>query len=334
MQAFRLRSMAGLEAEILSFGARLASLRVPTAAGPVEVVLGYPQAAGFLVDRGYLGAVIGRVSGRIARARCAFGGQEFRLEANAGEHHLHGGTPGLHGRHWQAERVDAQQLVLGAVLPAGESGYPGQLRVRLAFRVEALTLQVQMAATVDAVSPLSLTYHPYFNLGGPGAPLGEHRMEIAASRFLEVDAGLIPTGRQLPVTDTPLDFRRPARLGERLAQRHPQLALAGGFDHTYLLDPERAWDARVWHPRTDLSLRVRSDQPGLQFYTGQWLEPLAGAVWQAGDGLCLEPQGWPDAVNRPEFPSPWLRPGEWYRRQIRYEFATTELSDPFSGCYG
>ncbi len=329
MQVFRLRSPAGLEADILAYGARLASLRVPTPAGPVEVVLGYPQAEGFLRDRGYLGAAIGRVSGRIAQARFARRGLQYRLEANAGVHHLHGGTPGLHARHWQlAEPVPdhGQRLVLRTRLEDGESGYPGQLDLRFEFSLERLSLRLVMSAVTQIATPVALTYHPYFNLGGIGAPLGEHRLEIAASRFLELGPDLIPTGRETAVDGTPFDFRQPSVLGERLAMPHPQLEMARGFDHTWLLEPDRDRDARVWHPASGIELTVRADQPGLQFYTGQWLEPVAAAPWRAGGGFCLEPQGLPDAVNQPGFPSPWLEPGECYRREIRYEFAAPGLS--------
>jgi aldose 1-epimerase len=322
LEPIRLRSGAGLEADILPYGARLAALRVPSSGEAVDVVLGYPAVADFLTDRGYLGAAIGRVSGRIGGAGFTLHGERFRLEANAGSHHLHGGTPGLHGRVWKTLAFPGDgQVVLATHLPAMESGYPGNLTVQFAFTLRGLTLLLEMTAVTDAPTPVALTYHPYFNLGGGAGDCRDHVLQLAADHWLELDDTLIPTGRRLPVADTPFDFRVPARPATRLPSCHPQLHLAQGFDHTFVLDAGRRWDARLAHPATGLTLEVFSDQSGLQFYAGQWLEPGGSARWRAGDGLCLEPQGFPDAVNRPDFPAPWLLPGEVYRKRIRYAFS-------------
>ena len=321
LEPIRLRSGAGLAADILPYGARLAALRVPRAGEAVDVVLGYPAVADFLTDRGYLGAAIGRVSGRIGSAGFTLQGERFHLETNAAPHHLHGGTPGLHARLWKLLSVDDGHVVLAARLPATESGYPGNLHVQFAFTLDGLALQLDMTAVTDAPTPVALTYHPYFNLGGSAGDCRDHVLQLAADHWLELDDTLIPTGRRLPVADTPFDFRVPARPATRLPSCHPQLHLAQGFDHTFVLDVGRRWDARLSHPGTGLTLEVLSDQPGLQFYAGQWLEPGGSAPWRAGEGLCLEPQGFPDAVNRPEFPAPWLLPGEVYRKRIRYAFS-------------
>lgn len=313
LRPLRLRSPAGLEADILPYGARLAALRVATPGGLLDTVLGYPDPAGYLEDRGYLGAAIGRVSGRIGNARFLLDGHEVRLTTNHGRHHHHGGVPGLHARCWTVDEYDttsAHRLVLATTSPAGECGYPGEVVFRLTFTIDGLSLRLDMEAACDAPTPLALTYHPYFNLGGPEGKVRDHQLQLAAEEWLEVDDELIPTGTFIQMRDTPFDFRTPRRIGD-----------ARRFDHTFVLRHGRPWDARAWHPVTGLALEVSSDQPGLQFYDGQWLEPIADARWRAGDGFCLEPQGFPDAVNRPGFPPPWLRPGERYHRWIRYAFA-------------
>ncbi|MFO1265391.1 MAG: aldose epimerase family protein [Rubrivivax sp.] len=321
----RLVSGAGLEAHILPHGARLAALHVPTPRGRVNVVLGYPRPADHAHDTGFLGCVIGRLSGRVARARFGFEGREYALPANAPPHHLHGGPGGLHARAWEVRELragDSPSAVLGTTLADGDDGYPGKLEVTATYRLEGLDLQVELEATADRATPVSLTLHPYFNLSGDhGRPITDHRLAIHADHVLELDATLIPTGRRLAVAGTPFDLRGGALIGERLDTAHPQLAHARGFDHTYVLAAGRAGDAELRCAASGLALRVDSNQPGLQFYTGQSLAPPPGVAWRPRCGLCLEPQGFPNAVNEPGFPAPWLRPGERYRNLIRYAFS-------------
>lgn len=320
----RLATRAGLVAEILPWGARLAALHVPARGGTINVVLGYPEPRDHARDAGYLGCAVGRLSGRVAHARFTHAGREFTLPANAPPHHLHGGPGGLHARAWDVLDLRggaAPGAVLGTTLADGDDGYPGSLHVTATYTLEELELRVDLEATTDRATPVSLTLHPYFNLGGDHRrPIVDHTLGIEADDFLELDATLIPTGRRLAVGGTPFDLRGGALVGERLAAAHPQLALARGFDHTYVLREGRDFDAELRCATTGLALRVHSNQPGLQLYTGQWLEPPPGVGWQARSGVCLEPQNFPNAVNERGFPSPWLQPGERYRNTIRYVF--------------
>ena len=321
----RLATRAGLVAEILPWGARLAGVYMPARRGPVNVVLGYPDPRDHARDTGYLGCAIGRLGGRVAHAGFTHAGRAFALPANAAPHHLHGGPGGLHARTWEVLDVRgaaAPCAVLGTTLADGDDGYAGTLQVTATYVLEDLELRVDLEAVADQSTPVSLTLHPYFNLGGDHRRrIDEHMLGIQADDILELDATLIPTGRRLAVVGTPFDFRASASIGERLAATHPQLALARGFDHTYVLREGRSADAELRCAATGITLRVHSNQPGLQFYTGQSLAPPPAVAWRAGCGLCLEPQGFPNAVNEPRFPSPWLRPGERYRNTIRYAFS-------------
>lgn len=321
-------SPAGLTAEILRYGARLAALRVPTRHGIRSLVLGYPRPDDFARDMNFLGCTIGRLSGRVANSAFRIASRIHRLPANDPPHHLHGGPAGFHARAWEVLDVDHGArpcVVLGLHSPDGDCGYPGNLQATATFRLDGLELSVELAATTDQTTPVSLTLHPYFNLSGsPDRPIHEHELLIHADEFLELGDGLIPTGRRLPVAGGPFDFRVRGHIGARLAATHPQLTAARGFDHTYLLRPGRPFDAELTHAGTGISMRVASNQSGLQLYTGQGLAPLPQSSWKRLGGLCLEPQHLPNAVNEPRFPPPWLRPGERYGNVIRYAFRAAD----------
>jgi aldose 1-epimerase len=328
----RIQSETGLVAEILPFGARLAALWVPTRRGPVNVVLGMPRAEDYSQDRNFLGCTIGRVSGRIARSVFTLAGQRHVLETNDSPHHLHGGTKGFHAQAWQVRGphgAPASTVLLELHSPDGAGGYPGALDAQARFTLEGDALCVELRARSDRPTPVGMTLHPYFNLSGAhDQPINDHSLTINADEILELDATLIPTGRQMPVTGTPFDFRDATTVGDGLAQRDPQLQLARGFDHTYLLRPQRTFDAELTHSGSGVTMRVSSLQPGMQFYTGQWLQPAAGVSWQQQCGLCLEPQGLPNAVNEPRFAAPWLQPGELYANDIRYAFSSAPDQQP------
>jgi aldose 1-epimerase len=318
-------SADGLRAAILPWGARLSALWVPSRRGPLNVVLGHATPQAWQNDAFYLGASIGRVSGRIAEAGYRHGGRQYRLTANQGRHHLHGGSGGLHRRTWQVlahDTAPTPRLLLGTQCRDGEDGYPGQLQVTAEICVEAEALVMVYVARCDSDTPLSLTWHPYFNLSGDAATtVDDHRLQIHGNEVLALDREAIPTGARLAVAGTAFDFRTPARLGEQRALGHPQLELAGGHDHCYLLDPAAPLAAQLHHEGSGLTLHVATQgAPGLQLYTGQFLTPAAGSAWGPRSGLCLEPQHWPDAVNRPDWPSPVLPAGTLYRHEIRYRF--------------
>jgi aldose 1-epimerase len=315
----------GLRIAVLPYGARLAALWVPAHAGPVNVVLGYADPRRYANDAAYHGAPVGRVSGRIAQSRFVLEGRTYRLEANEPPHHLHGGPLGFHARAWRVEQVErgpTPRLVLRLDLADGTDGYPGRLEATIGYTLETDALRVEMAARIDRTGPVAMTMHPYFNLGGShAAPILDHLLAVAADEVLELDAALIPTGSRFPVGGTPFDFRDEARIGERLARQHPQLQLGRGLDHTYVLQPVRERDARLRHEGTRLSMSVTSNQPTLQVYAGHYLAPPPGAApWSAHCGICLEPQGYPNAVNESRFPSSLHRGGETVRNTIRYAF--------------
>jgi aldose 1-epimerase len=290
------------------------------------VVLGYSDPRRYATDVAYHGAPIGRVSGRIAQARFELEGRRHVLEANEPPHHLHGGPLGFHGRTWrvlQLDRGSTPRLVLGLELADGTDGYPGRLEATLTYLLEPDALRVELLARVERTTPVALTMHPYFNLGGShAAPVLDHLLGIESDEVLELDAGLIPSGARLQVAGTPFDFRDEVRLDTRLGQPHRQLELGRGLDHSFVLRPERARDARLRHPGTRIALTVSSNQPVLQVYAGHYLAPPPGAAhWRAHCGLCLEPQAFPNAVNEPRFPSSLWHPGEPWRGTIRYGFS-------------
>lgn len=315
-----------LRATVLPYGARLATLWVPSRQGPLDVVLGYVDPRRYATDAAYHGAPIGRVSGRIAGAGFELEGRRYTLEANEPPHHLHGGPRGFHNRAWrvlQLERAPTPRLVLALELADGTDGYPGRLEASITYTLEPDALRVELQARVDRTTPVALTMHPYFNLGGSHAtPVLDHLLTVESDEILELDSQLIPTGARLQVAGTPFDFRDAARLDARLAHPHRQLELGRGLDHCFVLRPERARDARLRHADTRLALTLNSNQPALQVYAGHYLAPPPGAApWRAHCGICLEPQAFPNAVNEPHFPSTLWHPGGTWRSLIRYKFS-------------
>lgn len=319
VQAYAIGEAAGIHAEILDLGGILARLRVPGERGPVDVVLGLPDAQAHFSDPAFLGMLIGRYGNRIANARFALDGRAHALEANEGGHQLHGGPLGFGRRLWQvlAHRPDALRLSLRS--PAGEAGYPGTLDVRATYRVSGDTLSLCFEAEADAATPFNPTHHPYFNLAGdPAVPASAQWLQVPAEGFLPVDAALIPLGEVAHVKGTPFDFRQAAPLSARARIAHLQLQAGGGYDHCLVLAPDHAYVAALYSPHSGVAMRIDCDAPALQLYGGQGLAHQHPGL---GDGLCLEPQDYPDAPNQPRFPEAILRPGVACRREIRYRFA-------------
>jgi aldose 1-epimerase len=327
LQVLRIGSKDGLQADILPFGARLAALWVPARTGLVNVVLGYPDPRAFADDPFFLGATVGRTSGRIAGARFSLEGREYRLPANEGRHHLHGGPLGFHALPWRVEAHETgarPQVVLELTSRDGDEGYPGNLAVTVTFRLEPASLVMDFMAIGDAPTPVSLTNHAYYNLSGKHSDaIDTHVLTLNAEHILELDAEHIPTGKLLPVAGGPFDFRSPTTIGARAQAEDDQLRMAGGYDHTFVASPEHPWVARLQEESSGLELRLSADQPGLQFYAGGYLHPRAGAPWGRGCGLCLEPQQFPNAVNESAFPSPVLQAGRMRRNTIRLTFAAS-----------
>lgn len=309
----RLRLTDGaLAVELLDYGAVVRSLRV----GGVETVLGFDTLDAYVADRAYQGCVVGRCANRIDRARFALDGQTFRLEANEGPNTLHGGPVGFGRRLWSFEAWDDRSVVLALRSPDGEEGFPGTVEARVAVSLGDDALTIVWSATADRPTPVNLTHHLYFNLSGdPSTSALDHTLGIAADAITPVRPDLIPTGDLMAVDGTAFDLRRGRAIAEVLAQGHPQLDLGGGVDHNWVLGPAGA--VTLACPRTGLRLDIVTDQPGIQVYSGQGLtRPFA-----VHGGIALEPQGFPDAVNRPNFPDVILRPGQTYRRQAAYRFS-------------
>jgi aldose 1-epimerase len=296
---------------------------------PANVVLGFDRLQGYLDHPDpYFGALIGRYGNRIAEGSFTLDGAEHRLPVNNGANSLHGGETGFDRRLWTATPFDSG-LELRLVSPDGDQGYPGTLNVTVRYTLTVENaLRIDYLATTDAPTVVNLTNHSYFNLAGEGTgDVYDHLLQLDASQFTPVDAGLIPTGEIAPVAGTPLDFREPVAVGERIRAGHAQLEHAGGYDHNWVLDrPAEGLTraARVSEPTTGRVLTVHTTEPGVQFYSGNFLDGTmrgtGGRLYRQGDGLALETQHFPDSPNQPAFPSTVLRPGETYRSTTVYEF--------------
>jgi aldose 1-epimerase len=330
--AFRLRS-DDLEATVLDYGGVLQSVLAPDRDGErADVVLGFDAAEPYATVSPYFGALVGRYANRIAGARFTLDGHEYRLPANDGPNCLHGGPDAFDTRHWDAEELGATGVRLSLVSPDGDEGFPAGLAVTVTYTLTGDSLRLDYEARNTEpdgglATVLNLTNHTYWNLAGEGSgSVGDHELQVHASRFTPTDATSIPTGEVVPVEGTPFDFRAPAPVGARWREGHEQLARAGGYDHNFVLDgvdgraPERdglALAAVVREPSSGRVLEVWTDQPGVQVYSGNQLmgqlRGKAGRLYRSGDALCLETQHFPDSPNHPDFPSTVLRPGERFR---------------------
>jgi aldose 1-epimerase len=328
-----------LELRAITYGAIITELRVPDRDGRLDdVVLGHDALDGYLHHSPYFGAVIGRCANRIARSRFTLDGATYQLDRNDGEHHLHGGHRGFDKVLWSAagvERPDAVGVSFTYTSEDGEAGYPGILRARVDYLLTTRDeLVVDYHATTDRATIVGLTQHSYFNLGGRSSrDILAHELTIHADRFTPVDASLIPTGALSAVADTPFDFRQPAAIGGRIDLPDAQLGHAGGYDHNFVLGSQ-AGDAgadglrhaaRVREPSSGRVMDLHTTEPGLQFYSGNFLDGTIrgkeGRTYAHRGGFCLEAQHFPDATNHPGFPSVVLRPAEAYRSRTVFSFS-------------
>ena len=323
--AWTLANNNGASVEILDYGATVRSLIVPDAEGRArDVALGYGTLAEYEANGGYMGATLGRVANRIAGARFSLGGREYSLYKNDGDNALHGGRRGFDKRVWQAG-YDGGALRFTLRSPDGEEGYPGSVTVTLEVTLtEENALVLHYTAGSDAMTPLSLTNHTYFNLDGSRVIDG-HVLKINASRFCEAQPDGLPTGRFLGVAGTPFDFRAGRTLGEAFSMEHPQTALFGGIDHNFVLDGmDAAW---LYSPVSGIAMAVTTTLPGMQLYTGNGFAARpgkGGAEYGEHCGLCLETQVFPDGMNHYGFPSPVLRPGEKYESETVFSFSAVK----------
>jgi aldose 1-epimerase len=336
VERIALRGADGFEAAIIPYGATLQALRVPDRTGQSDdIVLGHDELDGYLAARRYFGATVGRYANRIAGAGFMLDGKKVALDANDGANMLHGGLAGFDRKLWRIDDVTAQpepSVTLSCVGADGEGGFPGRLDMRVIYRVSGPTeLSITLEATTDRPTVVNLTNHSFFNLDGAlsGSDILGHRLSIAADRYLAIDAASIPL-QESPrsVEGTPFDFRKAEIIGARIRNDDEQLRRGRGYDHNFCLAPDRGLRlaARVESPRSGRVLELSTDQPGLQFYSGNFLDGTAagkgGRLYRQSDALCLEPQTWPDTPNRPDFPSARLDPGRRYRHEIAYRFMT------------
>ncbi len=333
VDVYTLTNVHGIEARIMTYGAAIVSLKTPDRTGRLQnIVLGFDTLDPYLAGVPYFGATVGRYANRIADGRFALDGKSYRLPTNNGPNSLHGGTRGFDKRIWSAESVQTRQgaaLRLTYVSAAGEEGYPGQLTAHVTYRLDdddSLIIEYQAATT--APTPVNLANHAYFNLSGdPQRTILDDVLTINADRFTPVNATLIPTGELRTVANTPFDFRKPQVIGSRINEQDEQLQLGHGYDHNWALDKmgteELTLAAVLTDPESGRSLAIRTTQPGLQFYTGNFLDgksSAGGTVFKYRTGLCLETQHFPDSPNQPAFPSTILRPGKIYSERTVLAF--------------
>jgi aldose 1-epimerase len=330
---YTLRNRNGVEADITNYGGALVSMRVPDRRGRLgDVVLGYDDAGGYETDQTYFGAIIGRYANRIARGRFTLDGREHQLAINNPPNHLHGGPGGFNKVLWRARerrRAEGPALELSYLSRDGEEGYPGNLSVTVTYVLtRADELRIEFAATTDRPTVINLTNHAYFNLAGAGSgKILDHVLRIDAARFTPIDETSIPLGELRPVRGTPFDFRRPTAIGARIEQADEQLRRGRGYDHNFVLSRRGARPtlaAEVYEPRSGRVLQVLTTEPGLQLYTGNFLDGVrgkGGQVYNIREGFCLEAEHFPDSPNRPAFPSTVLRPGDRFRQTTIYKFA-------------
>ena len=317
-----------LSCSVITYGAILQSLFVPDRNGnAADIVLGFDTLEEYLSDTEYIGATVGRFANRIAAGRFSLDGKEYTLATNAAPNHMHGGEKGFSHRVWSVAELSPVHVTLSLFSPDGEEGFPGNLTVSVTYRLEEAALSVEYHAETDKATPCSLTNHSYFNLDGHGADgITEQQLTVRASLYLPVDADGLATGTPEAVEGTPMDLRQPAAFGLRMDNDFPQLRLVDGYDHNYVVedhDGSLRFAAQAVSHRSGITMTLETTQPGLQVYTANSFPACrgkGGAAYCAKSSFCLEPQGFPDAPNHPEFPSTILRPGEEYRQAIRLCF--------------
>lgn len=339
VKLYTLTNAKGMTVKVTNYGATITAILVPDRNGKLaDIALGYNSLEQYLnaIAKPYFGAIVGRYGNRIAKGRFAIDGETYQLATNNNENHLHGGNFGFDKVVWDAKLVSGQGwngVELRYLSKDGEEGYPGNLNVQVTYKLtDENVLEVDYDATTDKATPINLAQHTYFNLKGEGiGDILDHELMINAKHYTPVDAGLIPTGEIAPVADTPFDFTTAKTIGRDIEQDNEQLKFGLGYDHNYVLDGEAGtmrWAARVHEPASGRTLEIHTDQPGVQFYCGNFLDGSltgkSGLPYVHRGGLCLETQHYPDSPNQPNFPSTILRPGEEYKTTTTFTFSTSE----------
>jgi aldose 1-epimerase len=338
VELFTLTNAHGVEVRAMTYGGIITVIRTPDRDGHLDdVVLGFDSLAGYLKDSPYFGAIVGRYANRIARGQFTLDGVTYQLVRNNSPNSLHGGVRGFDKVLWTAEPLTGDSgvgVVLRYASRDGEEGYPGNVNVRVTYALTPTDeLVVDYEASADKATPINLSQHTYWNLHGSGrGDILDHVLTLDASAFTPVDSTLIPTGDITPVDGTPFDFRAATPVGARIEQHHEQLRYGRGYDHNWVLDrrggagsADLIHAARLVDPTSGRALDVRTTEPGIQFYSGNFLDGSVtgkrGQVYGHRTGLCLETQHFPDSPNHPTFPSTILRPGETYRSRTTFAFS-------------
>lgn len=329
-----LRNKKGMEVAVTNFGCALLSIMVPDKNGKyANVLLGHDSIDHVINSpEPFLSTVIGRYGNRIAKGKFTLDEEVYSLAINNGPNALHGGPTGFHRRVWDANQLNESTIEFKYLSVDGEEGFPGNLEVTMTYEIdeESNALVIEYSATTDKTTLVNLTNHGFFNLAGIATPtpsINNHLVTINADHFLPIDEVSIPTGEILKVEGTPMDFRTPHTVGERIEEKHQQLINGAGYDHCYVLNKEEGYDlslaAIYTDPESKRSMEVYTTEPGVQLYTGNWLngfEGAHGATFPARSGICFEAQCFPDTPNRPYFPSATLLPGEEYYQMTIYKF--------------
>jgi aldose 1-epimerase len=334
VEIYSLKNSNGVEARIITYGGAVVSLKVPDKNGNLgDVVLGYDSLEEYQNAKGYLGALIGRYGNRIGKGTFTLDGKEYKLAVNNGVNHLHGGLRGFDKVVWTAStsiRADGAHLELSYLSRDGEEGYPGNLNVKVEYVLtENNELKIVYSATTDKPTIVNLTNHSYFNLAGAGhGTILDHQLTLNADRFTPTDNGSIPTGELRSVNGTPFDFSKSTTIGARIDQDDEQLKFGNGYDHNFVLNKDGkalSLAATVYESTTGRVMEVFTTEPGVQFYTGNFLDGSTkgknGQTYPRRSGFCLETQHFPDSPNKPKFPSVVLRPGTIHKQTTIYQFS-------------
>ncbi|OYX83663.1 MAG: galactose-1-epimerase [Flavobacteriales bacterium 32-34-25] len=335
IDSYKLKNQKGMEVDIMTYGGIITSLKVPNKAGvSEEVVIGFNNFEQYTKDNPYFGALIGRYGNRIAKGKFTLDGKEYQLATNNGKNALHGGPEGFHRRIWTVEEAkggDAATLKLKYISKDLEEGYPGNLTVFVTYTLNKdNSLDVLYEATTDKKTVVNLTQHSYFNLSGDFTKtILNNEITIDADKLVPVDADLIPTGKLDDVTNTPFDFRKPKAIGKDIEVTNDQLKKGLGYDHCWVLnnqDKGFRFAASAYEPTSGRLLEVYTDEPGIQLYTGNFLDGTLptrdGKTYAHRTGLCLETQHYPDSPNQKDFPTTVLNPGENYKTKTSFKFST------------
>lgn len=330
---YTLKNASGMEVAIATFGGRIVSLKAPGRDGQfADVVLGFDNMDGYLGDNPYFGALVGRYGNRIAKGQFKLDGKSYKLAINNGVNSLHGGLKGFDKAVWTAREVPGgdPSVELTYLSKDGEEGYPGSLTEKVTYTLTAANeLKIEYSATTDKDTVVNVTNHSYFNLAGQGhGDILSHVVQLNAAKFTPVDAGLIPTGELKNVEGTPFDFRQPTVIGSRINAEDEQIKRGGGYDHNFVVDGAPGTlrlAARVSEPTSGRVLEVSTTEPGVQFYTGNFLDGTVkgkgGVAYAKRSGFCLETQHFPDSPNHPDFPTATLKPGAEYKSTTVLKFS-------------